>query len=423
MRKRLFPILMMLTFLLSGAGVTVAHAAPHMPDVAPEDTTQALVGFDAPTFHSTQYAFLTPQGVEELYTKDGQNWADNNITAIATGAPLPSSQHPGDLAGLYDAHLNEKQYVYFAGNGDLIELFVHPSGAGWSFENISASAGIGGKTGSQFASGLTGIASAGTNTVEYLWDGPNGEVFEVFSLDGTHWTFSDLADQHLPDNGLGYTAFDAPEFAPHETEFGYTVSGDVIEADSLDSQHWSPADLTVNAQAPAGSVINNDGAVVGFASSQFNSKQFAYLTEGSNGLDIEELYVSPHGTWQHANLSVLASAPPANEGTPLVGFDSPQFHSKQYAYMTVDSQDHRIIEELSITAGGSWQAASPSIPVCRCSTPPSASGIGFIGFDSPTFGTRQYAYLTPQGDIEQLSLSTQPGSIWQPRDLTIAALP
>src|SRR5271165_6483804 len=100
MRNRFFSVLVMLTFLLSWTGVTVAHASPRMPDRAPVDTTQTLVGIDAPTFHARQYAFLTSQGVEELSTTNGTNWGDHNINALATNAPLHNPNALDSLAGI-----------------------------------------------------------------------------------------------------------------------------------------------------------------------------------------------------------------------------------------------------------------------------------------------------------------------------------
>ena len=49
------------------------------------------------------------------------------------------------------------------------------------------------------------------------------------------------------------------------------------------------------------------------------------------------------------------TAPQADSRT-LIGYDSPQFHAKQYAY--IDTNGH--IEELSFVTGGRWQVADLS---------------------------------------------------------------
>ena len=59
------------------------------------------------------------------------------------------------------------------------------------------------------------------------------------------------------------------------------------------------------------------------------------------------------GTWFGTTTSSFATpamAPPA-EGFTLTGFDSPQFKSKQYAYIGTNG-----VEELSIVIGGHWRA-------------------------------------------------------------------
>ncbi len=89
--------------------------------------------------------------------------------------------------------------------------------------------------------------------------------------------------------------------------------------------------------------------------------------------------------------------------------------------MPGDAQGNRDIEELSYTPSKGWQPASPNLSIQASA--PNTLGIGLIGFDSSTFSTRQYASITLQGDIEELSLSTQSGATWHAQNLTIASPP
>ena len=106
--------------------------------------------------------------------------------------------------------------------------------------------------------------------------------------------------------------------------------------------------------------------------------------------------------------AALATAPLANNRLVLTGYDSPQFHAKQYAY--VDANGH--IEELSIVAGGRWQVAD----LTARTTAPSISGFALAGYDSPQFHAKQYAYIDTNGHIEELSIVA--GGQWQVADLS-----
>jgi hypothetical protein len=152
---------------------------------------------------------------------------------------------------------------------------------------------------------------------------------------------------------------------------------------------------------------------VGYDSQQFGSKQYAYGAYYNNSVYIEhleELYTQPDG-WHYADLTVLTGAPPLYSVTRIAGYDSPQFRSKQYAY--VDSSDH--VQELYYArVNGFWRwndlTALTGAPLVKHNEEES-----LIGFDSPQFGSKEYAYVAQNGHIIELAYW---GNSWHVNDLT-----
>ena len=78
------------------------------------------------------------------------------------------------------------------------------------------------------------------------------------------------------------------------------------------------------------------------------SKQVVYRTAGGH---IHELYVIKGGTWQHADLTAIAGAPPATD--VINGYSWEAGRSKQVVYRTAGGHIH----ELYVIKGGTWQHA------------------------------------------------------------------
>jgi hypothetical protein len=70
--------------------------------------------------------------------------------------------------------------------------------------------------------------------------------------------------------------------------------------------------------------------------------------------DLEELYITAGNSWHAADLTALTGAPPG--ALNVTGYDSAQFHAKQYAYVAANGD----LEELYFVAGSTWQAADLS---------------------------------------------------------------
>lgn len=152
---------------------------------------------------------------------------------------------------------------------------------------------------------------------------------------------------------------------------------------------------------------------VGYDSQQFGSKQYAYAAYYNNNgfiFHLEELYTQPDG-WHYADLTALTGAPQLYYLGRIVGYDSPQFHSKQYAY--VDYADH--VQELYYArVNGFWRwndlTALTGAPLVMHNQEES-----LVGFDSPQFGSKEYAYVAQNGHIIELAYW---GNSWHVNDLT-----
>src|SRR5439155_25212524 len=95
-------------------------------------------------------------------------------------------------------------------------------------------------------------------------------------------------------------------------------------------------------------------------------------------------------------------------GRALSSIDAPQLHSKQYAYL--DPNGH--VQELSLAAGGSWHVND----LTGLAGAPLAGGSTLLGFFASQFHTKQYVYLDQSGHVQELSLASS-GS-WHVNDLT-----
>ena len=92
---------------------------------------------------------------------------------------------------------------------------------------------------------------------------------------------------------------------------------------------------------------------------------------------------------------------------PLVGYEWPDGHTKQVAYI---GQDHHV-HELHVPVGGSWQHAD----LTNLAGAPKAINRFLVGFAWPEAGTKQVAYVSEDGHIQELTVRI--GESWQHADL------
>lgn len=170
------------------------------------------------------------------------------------------------------------------------------------------------------------------------------------------------------------------------------------------------ADLTAFTGAPA-AFPYTERTVSGFDSPQFGSKQYAYIDKNFH---LQELfYARANGYWSANDLTTLYQAPEPNLQFGMTGFASPQFGSKQYGY--IDGQYH--IDEVSYWSG-TWHTTDLTA-LANANADGQAEEV--LGFASPQFGSRQYGYIdTWTLDFEETYFVA---GTWHTVDLTQIAHP
>jgi hypothetical protein len=166
---------------------------------------------------------------------------------------------------------------------------------------------------------------------------------------------------------------------------------------------WNDADLTNIAGAPP--------PMSGFGV----TKQVAYLTSDDR---IHELVVGVGGTWSDANLTKIAGAPLGTTGI-ISGYGWEKGGTKQVAYTTsplLTSGGH--IHELVVPVGGTWSDAD--LTSIAGAPPPFRGNISGYGWERG--GTKQVAYITGDDHVHELVVAV--GGTWSDADLTkIASAP
>ncbi|HEX7733277.1 MAG TPA: hypothetical protein VF458_00385 [Ktedonobacteraceae bacterium] len=133
------------------------------------------------------------------------------------------------------------------------------------------------------------------------------------------------------------------------------------------------------------------------------SKQLAYISQDHH---IHEFHVGTGGMWQHTDLSMLASAPLATSRF-LVGYTCPQTGTKQIAYLGPDGHIH----ELQVSVGGSWQHTNLSV---LAGAPPAIQVTA--GYSWNAGNTRQIVFVGDDAHLHELY--QEAGRPWRHIDLT-----
>lgn len=423
MRKRLLMIFIILSALVltvvSGRS-PVAWAAGNPP----KDTSGILLGLDAPAFGAKQYAYVnvTNGHIIELYRTLGNHWTWTDLTQVS-GAPPESIDGSFTLAAFYSARFSAKHYGYFDAAGDLIDMQASISHRSWTWTVARSGRGEGshliGFDSSQFGTMRYVWADiVGEPLQVFSTDGQNWSFDDMGRDSSNSLCISDPITVGFDSTGSQSTQFvnelnnplQLPGQSPRDILESYTQSG------QGSGTHWSCNDLSQNLGAPPAG-----GDMVGLSMPAPDNKQYAYLDEQGQ---LEELYLQ--GTsWNVArpNLSTFLGAPAANvtrEGV-VAGFYSSLFKGKRYAYIDQNGD----IQEMS-TLNGFWSRTVPSLTQVAAAPPiPSSSPFAnpLIGFDSPEFHAIQWAYVDQNGDIQEIHLGDGSGlqdgsSTWQRIDLT-----
>jgi hypothetical protein len=229
---------------------------------------------------------------------------------------------------------------------------------------------------------------------------PNGNIGELSVPVGGTWQVAALtADSNAPLAGDGeITGYSWPTVGSKQVCF-FTDNNHIHEMYKGTSYGWHHADLTALAAAPPAA----ERTMTGYSWGKGGSKQIAY--KGSNG-HIHELYVVSGGKWKHADLTILTGAPPYGYGA-LSGYEWETVGTKQVVYK--DANGH--IHELWVGVGGSWKHAD----LTKIASAPPASGGFLTGYEWEKGGSKQVVYTTNDGHIHELWV--RPDEEWKHADL------
>jgi hypothetical protein len=350
---------------------------------------------------SKQVVFMAPDGhIHELFVLFGGTWQHADLTQL-TGAPPPASDSA--FAGYEWTAGGSKQVAFVTESGHFHELFVS-TGTNWNHADLSDLAGAPPPFDEVDFSGYEWQEG---QSKQLVYPGGGGRIHELFVSGVQPWSHVDLTG--LTSAALASANF--PNVSSYEWQAGGTKQvtyraedGDIHELFVSAGGSWAHADPTQLAGAPRPDIAS---ALLGFQWQQGRSKQIMYITTDGH---IHEISVLAGGTWQHADLSDLTSAPRAEPDTALTAYEWEAGGTKQVAYRTEDGHIH----ELFVSVGGTW--AHADLTQLAGAPPADTNAPSLAGYQWKTQGSKQVAYLTSDGHIHELFVST--GGTWQHADLT-----
>jgi hypothetical protein len=300
-----------------------------------------------------QVAYRTVEGrIHELSVAVGGRWSDADLSSLAGPPPNvpPAPAVPGGFmrAFAFEA-MRSKQVAYLTADGHIHELSV-AVGGNWSHADLTVIARAPATAPGGFMN-VFFVEAMRSKQVAYLT--ADGHIHELSVAVGGNWSHADLtfnasAPSAVPGSLLSGFAVEAMR---SKQVVYLTADGHIHELSVAVGGNWSHADLTVIARAPAAA----PGAFLsGFAVEAMRSKQVVYLTADGH---IHELSVAVGGNWSHADLTAIARAPAAAPGAFLSGFSVEAMRSKQVVYLTTDGHIH----ELSVAVGGNWSHADLTV--------------------------------------------------------------
>lgn len=188
---------------------------------------------------------------------------------------------------------------------------------------------------------------------------------------------------------------------------GFTPDGHIHEIYAREDGTWKHADLTQLTSAPAGPFTSDR---IGYDWEAGGTKQVVYKRPNgapSDIYEIHELYARKGGTWKHVNLTALAGADLAYKGA-LAAYPWNAGGTKQVVYQGGNLH----IKELYVATGGSWK---PADLTQLAGAPVPMDDVVLVAFEWPAAVTKQVVYVD-QGVFHELFV--EKGGSWKHANLT-----
>ena len=329
-------------------------------------------------------------------------WSPADLSAVA-GAPAAASAPDGYETDF--ARGPVPRVVYRTAAGHIEELSLQVLGDGkWHPRDLSAVAGAPAAVG--VPSGYEIFLPGQGLSARVVYRTAAGHIEELSSQDDVHWQPADLTVQAgapaAASAPSGYAATLPGQNILARVVYR-TTAGHIEELSSLDLVHWHPADLSAAAGAPAAV-----GAPDGYATNldpglraQGVAARVVYQTGVGH---IEELSSQDGDHWQPADLSAIAGGPLAASAPDGYQSDLIVQGSVVRSARVVYQDSVGDIEEISVQAGGQWQ---PPVDLSAIAGGPAAASAP-SGNETAIFGqstTLRVVYRTAAGHIEELSFS------------------
>ena len=229
--------------------------------------TSILAFTTTPAVH-IYYSGYPDLHVHQIYTTDGTQWQDQDLTKITNGARGPDL--PNQMVGFNVGNL---QYVYFLSNDDgHVHRFFY-NNSSWSDEDLTA---ITKTTTHGFATTLAAIAIPGTNKLRVYLNDSRDHILQLASTDSVKWTASDLSKKTSGPPAAVEDGILAVASPKKLLNVYYVSAGDVIRIFQPTSSTWSHQDLTA---------LTGGGTISGFYGSPLaglslqNSQNIFYLAQ------------------------------------------------------------------------------------------------------------------------------------------------
>ena len=337
----------------------------------------------------------TDNHVHELYIAPGNNWVDNDLTALA-GAVAPTANTA--LDGYWGT--DDSVHVNFLGTDNHIhELYIAP-GNNWVDNDLTALAGAVAPTANTALDGYWGTDSS----VHVNFLGTDNHIHELYIAPGNNWVDNDLtalAGAVAPTANTALDGYWGTDSSVHVNFLG--TDNHIHELYIAPGNNWVDNDLTALAGAVAPTA---NTALDGYWGTD-SSVHVNFLGTDNH---IHELYIAPGNNWVDNDLTALAGAVAPTANTALDGYWGTD-NSQHVNYLGTDNHIH----ELYIAPGNNW--VDNDLTALAGAVAPTANTAldGYWGTDN----SQHVNYLGTDNHIHELYIA--PNTNWVDNDLTALA--